>query len=124
MTAPDRIEPGYWDDQNPQTLRLSCRAATAMLVHAADDVRVRDAVGQDLLAVADGVAVSEAGEDDSPRDVEQELVPGRHRLQYGGQLQVLDQVRAMGRKVGGEVEIVLLIKQVGLHELSRPLSCS
>ena len=63
-------------------------------VHLADDVRLGDAVGQDLLAVADGAEVSEAGQQHAPGDVEQERVPGCHCGQHRVQLEVPDQVIA------------------------------
>ncbi len=53
----------------------------------------------------------------------QELVPARHRAQDRAQLQVLDQVAAAAWQVGGDVEILVGVQQVGLH-VSRPFSCS
>jgi hypothetical protein len=103
---------------------LVLQGAHGDAVHLPDDLRRGDAVGEDVLPVADRVGVGEAGEQHPHRDVVQELVPGRHRLQHGAKLQVLDQVVAVRRQVGGDVEVPVTVEQVGLHEPSLSLSWS
>ena len=87
-------------------------------VHLPDDLGLGEAVGQDPLAVADGLRVVEAGEQHLRGHLEQELVTGGHRLQQRGQLQVLDQVFVAGRQVGPEVEVPVLVEEMGLHDAS------
>ena len=76
-------------------------------VHLPDDLGLVEAVGQDPLAVADGLRIVEAGEQDLLGHVEEELVTGGHRPQQRGQLQVLDQVLVAGRQAGPEVEVLV-----------------
>ena len=85
------------------------------VVHLSDDVRLSDAVRQNLLAVDDGLGFHKGREQDPPRDLEQELVPTRHRVEKGRQLEVLDQVGMVRRQVSPEIEVVSVGEQVRLH---------
>ena len=89
----------------PHRCRLSSRAPAATAYMSRMTCGVGEAVGQDLLPVADGFRVVQAGEQDLRGHLGQELVAGGHRLQQGGQLQVLDQVLVAGRQAGLEVEV-------------------
>lgn len=112
--------------RGPETpyLALVLQGADGDVVHLPDDLRLGHAVGEDPLAVADLIGVGQAGQHHPRRDVVQELVPGRHGLQHGGQLQVLDQVVAVAGEIGGDIEVPVAVEQVGLQELSLSLSWS
>lgn len=73
---------------------------------------------------ADVTRAGEAGEHHPHRDLVQELVSGRHPLQDGGQLHVLDQVAAVSRQVRSDIEVGVAVQQVRLHGRSLSRSWS
>ena len=93
-------------------------------VHLPDDLGLGEAVGQDPLAVADGLRVVQAGEQHLRGHLEEELVAGGHRLQQRVQLQVGDQVLVAGRQAGSPVEVPVPVQEVDLHRASRSPSRS
>jgi hypothetical protein len=83
---------------------------------------VLDGVADDLLAVADGPWVGEAGEEGSPGDLCHERIVAGHRLDDGLEVEVRHQVVVVGPSLRREVGAGVGKQQPGLHARIRSRS--
>ena len=94
-------------------------------VEPADDVRIAEAVLQRLLPVADRRDVVRCcGQYCLLRDVENQLVVGRHGLEQRIELQVAAEIDLVRRQRAFEIEIAIPMHEKGFHEPSLSRNCA
>ena len=93
-------------------------------VDAPHDVGPLQAVGEDPLAISDGLRVLEAEQEGSPGNPEHQPVAGRHRFEHGPELEVEDDVVGVVGQLGRQVQVAVLVHQERPHETTLSLTAS